>query len=511
LSDSIKTAGESNKDISQKIEEIKNIIAQFEEFILQNCNDPNIDSKTVSDKLEYLRTKIVPLRVNIEKFVSKLKPKPACANSLPCKPGYTKDEITCDCSCSYNCDNLIGEVINFEYCQCENFPISAEIYKIETKLHDYIYRLSTVSEQPDYSTELIHESYDLITDMTQYIGSLQWQWEEIPLEEKTSRIEAYIARGQDLSAKIDSYLISTKGSCEKDCGFYAIQKYDCTCFESEEASTQLNIFMERDRQFDEYSRYGIGDLNLVKELIASSAGVRKDIGKFIEFVKNGNDQGSIDDYLNTITAEIKALTDGWDAYILSFQGPPEAPPSECTVNCQGDTVRNKKPCTCFDVENWVRLNSEVKNGIEQLRQDAAGLTIDQTNKDTLESNLKQLDDGIPDLVSYTNNFDLDEDYVKARCHELVSLYLKTFEDIKALKEGKSTVLCDVTCPNYDHWVYTSVKCSCTCPEKSCMSPNQFDPYKCDCVPKNNKCNLTKENCASYELLDYTNCECKSRP
>jgi hypothetical protein len=90
LTNSISSAGESNRNISLAIADLKTQIAQFEEFVLQNCNTNTVDVKTVSDKLSYMRTKLVPFQMNVEKFVNNLKRNPNCASNLVPNWIYTR-------------------------------------------------------------------------------------------------------------------------------------------------------------------------------------------------------------------------------------------------------------------------------------------------------------------------------------------------------------------------------------------------------------------------------------
>jgi hypothetical protein len=524
LTDSVKTAGESTKDIMQKIEDGNKAIKDYEDFIIQNCNSAVIDAKSVSDKLEYMRTKIVPLRINVEKFVSKLKLNTACANTEPCPPGYKKDEITCRCSCTLSCNYLVGEVNNWEFCQCENLPISSKVYTIESKIVDSIYYLYYLTLTSDSSSaqQLIQECHDFdieLNDMRDYMQLIQHQWENTTLEEKTTKIEAHVAKAEKLFSKTDAYISTSRGSCSDVCDLYSVQKYDCSC--SWDGPFDLTrTFMTLETKIDEGIKNEKGDIISLGKLKTSSDELKQKIKNLIESFRQGDDQNA---NRQTIIAEMKKLDDDWN----TFQGvpsaappqeaPPEAPPSvpssDCTIICEGDNVKNRASCTCFAVDNWVKLKSEIKNSIGQLKQEVGSLNTEQENKDTLISNLESLDVEITNLVSYSENVisSIEENNVISKCKELVSLYQEIIKKIQEIKDAKSTVQCDVNCPKTGRWDFNPATCSCTCPETTCTEPSKFDPFKCDCVPTNPNCNLTKENCGSTEILDYTNCKCKPKP
>lgn len=502
FTNTIATAGQSTRNISLEIADLKTQIAQFEEFVLQNCN--SVDATTVSDKLSYIRTKLIPFQMNVEKFVSKLRPTPACAGSRPCDDGWVRTD-TCGCTCWDTCYKSQEKIINAPICECESLPGVSVIDKSLKKIPDYILTLTMIPGEA--STELIQESKNLSSTIWVFYNDAIWRWSSTTLEEKTKAMDIVDAKARAVFAKIDSYLVTAGESCATGCELTQIQTKNCSCYYSNQFNGKLYELMDLETKIAEGIKSGKGNLTMLDELKNSSIQLRQDALMFVQLVKDGNESSVIDENLVHFTTNVTTLDTEWKAYLESLKAP------ACSLVCQGDKVRNTQKCACFDVESWIKLNTEVKSGLVKLRQDAESLSNDLAVKTNLLSNVKELETGIPELIKYSNlAFGLDEDYVKKRCLELVELFLKTSSEIKSASEGIATKVCDVNCPTTGNWSRAEYPtCSCDCSVTTCTEPSKFDPFKCDCVPENPNCSLTSFSCDSTQILDYTNCMCTTKP
>lgn len=502
LTNTITTAGESNRNISLAIADLKTQITQFKDFVLQNCNSKTVDVTTVSEKLSYMRTKLIPFKMNVEKFVSNIKPRPHCAGSKPCPDGYVKGE-SCWCMCYKSCAKSKGLITNYDYCECESLPKVSVLDGIRNKITDYILTLTMAPDEA--SSELIQECKSLFSTINSFFDLTMKRWSSTTLEQKTKTMDIIEENARTLFAKIDPHLVT--GSCATGCDLTQIQMKNCSCYYSKQFNGKLNELMVLETKIAESINSGKGNLTKLEEVKKLSTQLRLDAVKFVELVKDGNENIVIDGSLAEFTANLTTLDTEYKAYSAS------PTPPKCTIDCQGDKVRNTQKCACFDVDSWVKLNTEVKNGLTKLRQDAESLSNDLDAKANLLSNVKELETGIPELVAHTNLiFGLDEDYVKKRCLQLVELYLRTSSAIKSASGGIAMEVCDVNCPRTGGWTIPKYPaCTCECPSTTCKEPSKFDPFKCDCVPTNPNCSLTKSSCDSSQLFDYTNCMCKSKP
>jgi hypothetical protein len=110
----------------------------------------------------------------------------------------------------------IGQLANFNYCECELFPKAITVSTIQNKFLKYVLSLTMVPGQPKDATALIGESQNRISSMFADFESWANSWDKTSEEDKTKIIEEFEAKAQSIMNNMDTYLSTTRGSCTND-------------------------------------------------------------------------------------------------------------------------------------------------------------------------------------------------------------------------------------------------------------------------------------------------------
>jgi hypothetical protein len=141
------------------------------------------------------------------------------------------------------------------------------------------------------------------------------------------------------------------------------------------------------------------------------------------------------------------------------------------------------PCECVTVSGYSYLVNEIKNDISSMKSEIAGLTIDDTNRATLNENTETIETGIPhvegDGCKNAGN-------VESLVNQLSEIYKNVKIQILQAKSYSNPIFsggCSIKCPN-ERYVKNRDTCKCICEKFTCdPSTEMVDLYGCKCNPK----------------------------
>lgn len=515
IKQSILETGQTTDQITKDVATIQAAIDELTKYCQDNKGD--LDQAYISGRLKYIRDKITGLTTTVQAFKSDLAANTACKK--PCKANYVQSSKDCSCSCPIQCNELEGMMTDYNLCQCREFPPIKTLNETETNMSSVRRRIQKNFVHSEKVQDFIYRWYDADHNREVLRSNLEYKFDMLDKDEQGRLIEEINKTATAYVTEYDTWW-EQNGKCPTTCsGSKSVQCADCKCYTTD-AATQYNTFASEyitiESKILDYD--GKGDKAELGAFEKRSYEIRQDWETLTTYIRGncvGSDAAYIKAELLKIQTKYKQLSTDFDEWV-KVNNPSNkclldaAPP--CAANNQ---IKNtgQDVCKCIVIENWEKL-PDVVNSIDAMRKRILALDVNDKARNTLLSNLDQIEKGIPALKQYAEDqrANLDVLFVQSRTDELLSWFSKLNADVTSIENADRSDVCTATCPN-TRWIYNNNECSCTCEVTSCKDPQQkVDYYNCKCADTTD-CAKTQAQCDADggKILDYAYCTCKPKP
>lgn len=474
-----------------------------------NCGNPSV--LFLEDFFKSIKEDLDILQFQVTEFASSLVPNSACDSKKPCSEASPQRNYKdCSCFCPVKCNATADQVFIRPKCECQFFANYSEIIAKRTEVQYTITQVSQVLRQTDVVEKFRQDLMNEVAKYNNYKTELETNWNRTTLSAKEKKVLDLFTFTTQVVNRVKGFIGS--GPCKKACPKNnVVYSKDCTCYttaEIKEFFTRFNSYLSTESAIINFNfKNNTADDAKWTERAREVRDLAVKFNTAVTDTILTTQQQS--EMVTQFTLVAKKLADDWKNYKDSLINPP----TKCTISCSGDTVKNCATCKCAPIIGFNDLNTRVANGVDALLASIETLSVlDESQKQILRNNANLIKNGRTALNTYTTDYcsNLDETFTQLRCLELIGWFNKLSSDIQAIKETKSTKVCNLACPN-SFWKYDPSACTCECMKTCVVGVEVFDAYNCLCSKKTS-CAKTQTLCdATNQLLDYAKCECKSRP
>ena len=349
ITDILKAAGQSTDVIDSAVADLNDKLADLAQY----CVAGPIIIETVSDKISYIKTKILELTYQVDQFASQLAPVDDCG--FKCKYNYILDPKTCTCTCPIDCDKKVS-IYDWKYCQCSPYEHADKIYSTKRAITRFITKVQNNVENTTVVHQYLETLYDLLDKVKTSLSNVEYNFDTIDLNSHVKMFEEYEIQFKVIETQYNEWFKETVRCSSTICGIDKVLKYDCSCYSSSDTDkyfAELVIFNKLEGEI----LIGPSDTPESQAFDERTVGIRKmfeDLYKY--WVDNDSfDQATVDQMLNDLIDAVNKLREDWDNYVSSKS-------RKCTalkLNCDlKNTVINLKICKCSPIDGYSELQDD---------------------------------------------------------------------------------------------------------------------------------------------------------
>lgn len=381
ITNAIDDAGETTKNITDTVKECNKDIDELTKYCQDNQD--NLDLKYISDRITYIKTKLIALTLTVKNFTSTLVANTSCKGKV-CQYNYVLKKSDCSCTCTLACATGFGEVKNTKFCNCTKYADSSVIYNISSEIGGLIKKVQNNVANAPKVYAFILELYSIQSSISAEKSKLESKVHTLNLTSESVIIKKLETTYLTLKNNIDKYLGSGAGACKTACKSTATQVKDCTCCTTAQCASfqkAITSFVSIESKILTYSK---GNATQLAEFKKRTQVIRAQFQTLYETIYNNPgkyDTASIQKQYDAIVSAYTTLNTDFTNWL-----PVSVPSTPCKLACSATQIQDLKACACVTIIDWDKLTTVVEKGLPGLLTEINGLQIDAANKKTLIDN-----------------------------------------------------------------------------------------------------------------------------